>query len=140
MKSAIAVKCGRLSAERAMDDPPRSPAPRRASRYWRFDWLVGTSLFFHGRWNPADLTLSRIDLLAADPGPHLLRLDLRLRLAIRDGVVAVYLGNDTHWGSTGHEIVARELVADSTGAGVIVPARRQQRGWGFRLGAHVPVA
>jgi hypothetical protein len=68
--------------------------------------------------------LSHIDLLATDPGLHLPRLDLRLRRAIRDEVVDVYLNNDTHWGSAGYRIVARELVDYLTRAGVIAPVPR----------------
>lgn len=69
-------------------------------------------------------TLSRFDLLATDPALHLPRLDLGLKKAVEDGVVDVYLNNDTHWGSAGYRIVAQELVDYLTRRGVIAPAPR----------------
>ena len=69
-------------------------------------------------------TLSRIDLLARDPALHLPRLDLRLRGAVDDGIVDVYLNNDTHWVSAGYRIVAQELVDFLTRRAVIAPAPR----------------
>jgi hypothetical protein len=69
--------------------------------------------------------LSRIDLLAADPGLHLPRLDLRLQRAIREDVTDVYLNNDTHWGSAGYAVVAQELVEFLTRARVIAPPARR---------------
>jgi hypothetical protein len=68
--------------------------------------------------------LSRIDVLASDPGLHLPRLDLRLRQAIRNGVVDVYLNNDTHWGSAGYRIVAQGLVDYLTHTAVIAPVQQ----------------
>lgn len=73
---------------------------------------------------PRHRTLSRIDLLATDPALHLLRLDLGLREAVENGVVDVYLNNDTHWGSAGYRIVAQELVSYLARHGVIAPASR----------------
>lgn len=66
--------------------------------------------------------LSRLDLVARDPALHLPRLDQRLREAIRAGTVDVYLDNDTHWGSAGYGIVARELVDYLRREGVLVAA------------------
>ena len=66
--------------------------------------------------------LSRIDRLAVDSKLHLPRFDRRLQQAVREGVVDVYLNNDTHWGSVGSEMVARDLVAYLRQAGVLVQA------------------
>lgn len=66
--------------------------------------------------------LSRIDLLAADRALHLPRVDRRLQRAIADGVIDVYLNNDTHWGSAGYELVAEELVDYLARHRVIAPA------------------
>jgi len=68
--------------------------------------------------------LSRIDLLAADPGLHLPRVDLGLKTAIRDNVLDVYLNNDTHWGANGYALVARELTEYLVRAGVLTPDDR----------------
>lgn len=65
--------------------------------------------------------LSRIDLLARDPALHLPRLDSVLQNAIRDGVTDVYLNNDTHWGSAGYALVARELVDHLQRHGALAP-------------------
>lgn len=67
---------------------------------------------------------SRIDLLTADRRLHLPRLDLRLRQAIRDGVVDVYLGNDTHWGSAGYELAGRAVVDFLDESGVLERSAR----------------
>ncbi len=67
-------------------------------------------------------SLSRIDLLGADPALHLPRLDQALRTLIRTGVTDVYLNNDTHWGSAGSERVATELVEHLIRARVLIPS------------------
>ena len=38
------------------------------------------------------------------------RLDIALISAIRQGEQDIYLPDDTHWGSTGHQIVAKTLL------------------------------
>jgi hypothetical protein len=68
--------------------------------------------------------LSRYDLLAADPGLHLPRVDLALKAAVRNNVLDVYLNNDTHWGANGYALVAHELTEYLVRAGVLAPVVR----------------
>ncbi len=53
--------------------------------------------------------LSRIEETADTEGLNLVRIHKPLIEAIHDGVIDVYLPNDTHWGSAGHSNVADEL-------------------------------
>jgi hypothetical protein len=91
--------------------------------------IAPDKLTAYAEWlaDPRYRGLSRFDLLAADPDLHLPRLDVALQRAIRAEIVDVYLNNDTHWGSAGYEIVARELADYLTRAGVIGPVRQPQR-------------
>lgn len=68
--------------------------------------------------------LSRIDLLASDPALHLPRFDLRLKKAIHNNTIDVYLNNDTHWGANGYALVARELTEYLVRTGVLAPDTR----------------
>jgi hypothetical protein len=54
--------------------------------------------------------LSVFDALAAEPTLNLLRLDRAMQSAIVDGMVDIYLPNDTHWGYRGHQIAAASLI------------------------------
>lgn len=111
----LGIRCGLVELQNRVQADGRTffvamIAPDKLTGY--ADWLADPTL--HG--------LSRIDLLAADRHLHLPRLDLRLQEAIDAGVVDVYLNNDTHWGSAGSRIVARELVAYLTRHGILAPA------------------
>lgn len=75
--------------------------------------------------DPAQARLSRIDILARDPGLHLPRIDQRLQRAVREGVTDVYLPNDTHWGSAGYQAAAEELADYLARTGVLAPAGRR---------------
>lgn len=50
-----------------------------------------------------------IERLAADSSLHVPRLDLAMKAAIDSGMVDVYLPDDTHWSSRGHEIAAKVM-------------------------------
>lgn len=54
--------------------------------------------------------------LAAEADLALLRLDIPLAAAVRQGTRDVYLPNDTHWGSAGARLVAQAVRARLTGA------------------------
>lgn len=73
--------------------------------------------------DPSLKGLSHIDALARDPLLHLPRVDRVLRQAIGNGLIDVYLGNDTHWGSSGHELVATSVVDALIRAGVLTPTK-----------------
>ncbi len=49
------------------------------------------------------------------------RLDSALIKAVKDGAADVYLPNETHWGSLGHQIVARTLQEYLKRMGVLAP-------------------
>jgi hypothetical protein len=53
---------------------------------------------------------SVIDRLASVQSLHLPRFDLPLQSAIREGLVDVYLPNDTHWANQGQKIAAETLI------------------------------
>lgn len=53
--------------------------------------------------------LSVIDRLASNPSLHLVRIDRAIKAAIDDGLVDIYLPNDTHWAYRGHELAAEAL-------------------------------
>ena len=50
-----------------------------------------------------------MDEIAKHPELHAPRLDVALRKEIERGTQDVYLPNDTHWGSAGHQAVASHL-------------------------------
>ena len=52
---------------------------------------------------------SPIARFSSEPSLHLPRLDLALQSALDEGVVDLYLPNDTHWASRGQEIAAQAL-------------------------------
>ncbi len=52
---------------------------------------------------------SIIDRLASSPSLHLVRIDKALKDTIDEGVVDVYLPNDSHWGYRGHQTAATAL-------------------------------
>jgi hypothetical protein len=51
-----------------------------------------------------------LEKLAQDPKLHFIRLDVALKNAIHKDIKDVYLPNDTHWGSAGSSIAAKEVV------------------------------
>jgi len=65
------------------------------------------------------LPVSHLGEVCATPGLHVARADLALAQAISAGEVDVYLPNDTHWGSTGHQIAARELIREMRALGAV---------------------
>jgi len=99
----------------------------QANGYTYFIALVATDkLSAYSDWleDPRLAQLSRFDLLAADPALHLPRVDLSLKTAIHNNVMDVYLNNDTHWGTNGYVLVARELTDYLIRAGVLAPVLR----------------
>lgn len=52
---------------------------------------------------------SMLNALAVRHPAHIPRVDLDLNSAIKSGEMDVYLPNDTHWGSSGHQIAAQSL-------------------------------
>ncbi|MFT6914267.1 MAG: hypothetical protein ACJAWL_000555 [Motiliproteus sp.] len=54
--------------------------------------------------------LSIIPALATHRALNLIRLDLLLQQRVREGVVDLYLPNDTHWGSTGYQLAAEAII------------------------------
>lgn len=54
--------------------------------------------------------LSRLELFYRDERLHQIRLLEEMRTAVRRGVRDVYMPNDTHWGTPGHEIAADAVV------------------------------
>jgi len=99
----------------------------QANGYTYFVALVATDkLSAYSDWleDPQLAHLSRFDLLAADPALHLPRVDLSLKAAIHNNVMDVYLNNDTHWGTNGYALVARELTEYLIRADVLAPVLR----------------
>ena len=62
-----------------------------------------------------------MDEIAKHPQLHAPRLDVALRKEIARGVRDVYLPNDTHWGSAGHQAVSRALLDYLTERGILSP-------------------
>ena len=56
---------------------------------------------------------------------HVPRLDVALRNEIIRGTRDVYLPNDTHWGSSGHKIVAETLHQYLLEHGMIIPEKKK---------------
>lgn len=62
----------------------------------------------------SDKTLQNISVIKQISPLHpafIPRIDLVLSAAVRDGVIDVYLPDDTHWGSSGHRLVAESIMA-----------------------------
>jgi hypothetical protein len=57
--------------------------------------------------DPRFRNISKLDEIAADPHLNQVRLLEPMREAVRCGAVDLYLPNDTHLGTPGHELVAR---------------------------------
>ena len=68
-----------------------------------------------------------MDEIARHPQLQVPRLDIALRNEISRGVRDVYLPNDTHWGSNGHQAVARELTDYLTNRNILVSGTKPHR-------------
>ena len=55
-------------------------------------------------------SISPIARLAADTSLNILRLDIPLQTAVKEGNIDVYLPNDTHWASKGQQVAAETLI------------------------------
>lgn len=65
--------------------------------------------YSHHLMDRAYANLSVFDALAAEQSINLVRLDWAMQVAIDQGIIDVYLPNDTHWGYRGHQIAATSL-------------------------------
>ncbi len=66
--------------------------------------------YSHHLMDRAYANLSVFDALAAEQSLNLVRLDWAIQAAIDQGMIDIYLPNDTHWGYRGHQIAAASLV------------------------------
>lgn len=65
--------------------------------------------YSHHLMDRAYANLSVFDALAAEQSLNLVRLDWAMQAAIDQGMIDIYLPNDTHWGYRGHQIAAASL-------------------------------
>jgi len=68
-----------------------------------------TSLFAYDIQDESFVTANLIEEAAYEPRLHLIRTDQILGESIRSGIPDIYLPNDSHWGSTGHQRIADSL-------------------------------